>query len=360
VLKWRKSPAVILSLSFILMLSSCRNTDLLWHEKNLIAQLYIQPRQEILLAYNDLANGVRVDQQYGYARAYFDNYRKQIIFSAQGTVDYMIAGRQFTTATDEISGYVSEVLVNDMYQLGVEIIDITDGTMGKGQFWGAKSRIIDLNSNENIILDGLLFNRNMIAGHYFYGFTFDKTENQFLDIIDLRTMEHRRFDTTASDIRFLYRSGDNVYGQSETNKTAFLFTELEMKERKEMYNDNLAIEETEWYILKDVAPSKSEEHWYIASVREDGVVKGARLLKVSSNDVKVSFINFERDDIVRIKDTANFGENKVAIFLSAKDDEGKVHAIIEVFDLAGNKIGKKEITEIRGDIGRFTYLDYLE
>lgn len=365
----------IIGLIFILILGSCTNTKLQWRQGYLIAQLYRQPHQKILMAYNDFSSEMIVDEQSDYSRAYFDKYRKQMIFQKEGQLNYLIDGKEMTTATDEISGYTSQVLFNDKYQVGVEILDIKNGSLGEGQFWGTKSRIIDLHTKQNIILDGLLFNTNMLAGDYFYGFTFSKTDaeveseeeqesedvERYLDIIDLRTMEHKRFNTTEQEISFLYQKGDKVYGQSDAKKTAFVFDRLNMQEQKTKYNDKLLVDKSEWPILKDIAPLNSNQHWYITPVKEYDTVMQAKLMQLSNNDIKEVMLDFQRDDVIQIMDVANYGTEYVALFLTTKDDDGTLHAIITVFDLYGKEVHRKEITEIRtNDYGRFTYLDYVE
>lgn len=224
-----------LGLSFILILSSCTNTSLPWRSGYLVAQLYRQYKEEVILAYNNFSNDMIIDTQNGYSRAYFDNYRQQMIFKKERALEYMIDGRPFTTASDKLSGYISEILVNDKYQIGVEILNPEADSFGEGLFWSTKSRVIDLNTQESVIVDGLLFNDNLIADDYFYGVTFSKSDRElatdavagsepmdyYLDIIDLRTMQHQKINTTENDIRFLYQMGNKVYGQAESQKQHF-------------------------------------------------------------------------------------------------------------------------------------------
>jgi len=350
------------SLTTFLIITSCRNPDLPWRSGQLVAQLYRQYNQQILLAYSDATDELVVDQQNGYARAYFDNYRKQIIFSAQGTLDYMMNGQQFSTATEDITGYVFEVLLNNQYQIGVEVIDITDGTLGKGQFWGTKSRIIDLSSKRSVVVDGLLFNRNMIVDDYFYGFTFDDDDNQFLEIVDLRTMEHRRINTTKNKINFLYQSGDQVYGQSEVSQTTFAFHGLNMTEEKSTYNDKLVLTTDPWYILKDIAPIQSTEHWYIEPGKYGTRFNQVRLLQMKEDrTINESWLQLKRDDVSQILDVSNYGADHVAVYYEAKDQENdQWYTFITVYDLNGHEVSSTEIERIRKGEGRFLYLDYVE
>jgi len=359
-LKWS---GIIWSMSLVLVITGCTNNVLMWRSEKLVAQMYRQYKHEILLAYNDLNTDILVDDQHGYERAYFDNYRKQIIFTRYRTNEYWIDGRQFTTAEDGIGGYVSEVLVNEHYQIGVEILNITADEVGKDIFDGTKSRIIDLNTEKSITVPGLLFNRNLIVGHYFYGFTFDEAGNRYFDMIDLRTMEHRRQQSAAEkdNITFLYQQGQQVYGQSEHTKQAFLIDGLELFAQPENYNSQLPIFDGGTAVLKDISPLDLSEHWYIHEPEGKSVIEEVQFIRIMGDEIKISWIKLNRSDVIGLRDVSNFGIDKLALYLATESADGEVHAIISIFDLFGKEIRSQDITEIKGsDVGQFTYLDYVE
>jgi len=359
----RQVSRLVILISLVLLITvGCRNTNLPWRSGQLVAQLYRQANQELLLTYNDMSNDLLIEQQYGYARAYFDNYRKQIIFSGQGTLDYLFGGEQFTTATESLSGYVFELLFNETYQIGVEIIDIKDGSLGQGQFWGTKSRIIDLQNKSNVIVEGLFFNRNMIAGHYFYGFTFNEDEDQLLEIIDLRTMDHRRINMKKNKITFLYQNGDQVYGQSEAEKTTFVFDGLDMQETKDKYDSKLSFSTDPWYILKNIAPTHSSEHWYVEAGKYGTQFNQVRFIQIKGNgEIDEKSLKLQRDDVSQILDVSNYGDKHIAVYYEAKDVKSEQwYTFITVYDLDGNKVANTEIESVRNGHGRFLYLDYLE
>jgi hypothetical protein len=361
VLGGKKGRGVIINLIFVLILGSCRNSSLPWRSGNLVAQMYTQYKQEILLVYNDLNNEMMIDHQHGYERAYYDNYRHQIIFTTQWTLDYMLGDKYLNTTTEELGGYVYQVLFNDKYQIGIEMLDIDRSDLGQGDFDGARIRIKDLNRDKDLIVSGFPSNV-MLAGDYVYCNNYDKNDNRFLDIINIEMMQHVRINTTANDLTFFYQMGDKVFAQSIEEKKTFLITEKELIEQvNPVYNIYHIIDEgIGTVMLKDIAPINSGQHWYVNPLKQYGVIYEAEILKFRENDGKRVFIDFERNDIIGLRDVTNFGNDNVAIFLATKDDEGEVHAIINVYDMEGKKVSEQDITELRGDKGRFTYLDYVE
>jgi len=332
-----------------------------WRAGKLVAQLYRQSNQEILLAYNDMANEMIVDNQQGYARAYFDNYRKQIIFTPQVGLAYMIDGSIISTETEDVGGYVSSVLVNEAYQIGVEIMDYEPVPDQDEQFNGLRSRVIDLKSKVSVTVAGLLFNRCLLVDDYFYGFAVSSSDEQLLDIINVKTMEHKRINTTKYPISFMYQTGNEVYAQSATTRKTFLLQGHELIEQDENFNATLPISDNEWQILKDIRPHDVNEHWYIEPGKLDLSINQLRFFRTYPDGaISEVLLRFKRDDIIQLMDVANYGKDHIATFLTTKDDNGVLHAIITVFDLQGNIIYEDEITKIRDGIGRFTYLDYVE
>jgi len=360
VLKKSKFKCLIITFIGVLLLTSCRNPNLSWRSGHLVAQLYRQSNQEVLLAYNDFEQDMVIDKTKGLKRAYFDNYRKQLILIPQVGLEYTIGDKQIKTATEEITGYVSTVLMNENHQIGVEIMSYKPNEEGAETFNGLRSRVIDLQTQRYVIVDGLLFNRGELVGDYFYGFAVsDGAQEQLLDIINVTTMEHTRINTEANEISFLYRAGDKVYAQSDKSMTAFLFEGNEMIEQSDAYIEGMLSPGGGREILKDIAPIGSEEHWYVEAVNPLGRISEARLVRFIKNEVTERVLSLDRDNVVQIMDVANYGEDKLALFLTIKDDDESLHAVISVFNLQGNKLQDTEITHIRGDYGQFTYLDYV-
>jgi len=363
-LVWRKRILLILSCSVLLVLSSCGNGGAPWRKNRLVAQMQRQYKSEVVLSYNDFQTKDRIEeQQEGYGRAYFDNDRKQIIFTKDNVLDYLIDGQEKSTRTTNISGYTADVLTNDTYQLAIEILDVKSDQLGSDAFDGAKSRIIDLKTDANVVVDGLLFNRSLLVGHYFYGFTFDNEHNQLFDIIDLRTMKHERIKRTEDRITFIYEMADNVYIQVANKRTAFRLDGFNFVEDKALYNEKLPNFEHGAQVLKDIAPKATKEHWYVSSPDERVTnVQHIDLLRVlPSGEVSVQPIRLKQDDVVQIMDVSQYKNDQIALFYMRRDAASELHATIAVFDLTGNEQHSEEITDLlNNDVGRFTQLDYVE
>jgi len=309
----------------------------------------------------------------GYERAYFDNYRKQIIFQKEKELAYLMDGIPVRTGTDTFTGYVSDVLINETYQLGIESLNPSTESLRTAHGWATKTRVIDLNTEKHVIIDGLLFHDNLLTDHYFYGVSFSPSDRgldedsvlgndpmaYYLNIIDLRTMQHQKINISARDIRFLYQSGDKLYGQSEAKKTTFLFEGTTMIEQKSKYNELLTVSSGVGRMLKNVAPSNAREHWYISSEEGAHKLKQARLTQVGLDSTRIVSLDFGRDDIVQIMDVANYGEDKVALVLRTKDDNDELHAILTVFDIRGKEIRSEDISDVVGtDVMESIYLNY--
>jgi hypothetical protein len=326
--------------------------------------MYTQYKQEILLAYNDFQDEMVVDNQHGYARGYFDNYRKQMIFTTQWTLDYMIGERQLTTETDEIKGYVYKVLFNEAYLVGVEMLALDLGDTEAADFAGAQMRIKDLNTEKDIIITG--FPSNIMLGtNFVYCNNYDEKDNRFLDIIDIETMEHVRLKTNDYDFTFFYQMGEKVFVQDEHTKKTFLIEGKELIEQMNpTYNVYHIIDEGVGYVmLKDIAPTNSNEHWYVNPLKQYGVTYEAELLKFLPEKVERVFIDFERDDIIQVVDVANYGKDYVAILYETRISQNDpIHEYVVVYDMDGKLVQSKEVTELAGGgtAGRFTALDYLE
>jgi len=305
-----------------------------------------------------------VDTQYGYERAYFDNYRNQMIFIREGKLGYLIDGKKVDTQGEEgITGYIKQVVLSPNYQIGIEILDIQRDSLGQGAFYGERTRIIDLGTRDSVIVDGVMFAHAFIANHYLYNLVFDYDGNEFLDMIDLRTMEHTRIGTAENNITFMYQVGDNVYAQVSSKKTAFLLDGKEMIERKELYNETLPVLESAMEYIDDIAPMHSNNHWYIEPHEDDIKIKETRLLNVHPDGkINETILKFENDNVVHITDATNYGVDHVAIFYRTKEPGTEdLGAYVAIYDLNGKKVETREITSLKGnDTGRFTYLDYVE
>jgi len=351
-------------LCVLLFATGCTGSKpLVWRADRLVAQLYRQYKEELLLAYNDFDNQMHVDDQRGYAKAYFDNYRKEIIFTKERTLDYLVNGTAMSTASADVTGYPADILVNETYQLAVEILDVRSDQLTSNEFDGAKSRIINLNTGDHVIVDGLLFNRSLLIGDYFYGFTFDNNYAQLFDIVNVKTMQHHRIKRSDNKFTFIYARDQDVYVQVANEETAFLIDGFALIETKERYDANLPNFEHGAQVLKDIAPRETGEHWYIEPPSEDDpVVQGILLFRVRGNDpVNVTKIRFAQHDVMQVMDVSAYRDDQLALFLMKKDDAGDFHAIITIFDMHGNEQRSEEITTLlRGDVGRFTHLDYVE
>jgi hypothetical protein len=325
--------------------------------------MYRQYKQEILLAYNDFEHDMIVDEQHGYAKGYFDNYRKQMIFTTEWTLDYLMGDHQMTTTTNDVTGYVYQVWMNEGYQIGIEMLDIDRNNLGQGDFDGARMRIIDLKTDNSRIITGFP-SHTMLAGHYVYCNNYDTKNNRFLDIIDVEKMTHVRLSTNDHDFTFFYQMGKDVFVQDAHTETTFLIKENQLIEQPTpAYNVYPNIDEGSGSeMLKDIAPINSGEHWYVNPLKQYGAIYWAELLKFSSDKVARVFIDFARDDIIQIVDVANYGKDYVAILYETRMAQGEpVREYVSVYDMSGNMVQHKEMTELVGDKpGRFTALDYLE
>jgi len=356
-----KKRYIICTLITVLTLTSCIKSSFPWREGQLVAQLYRQYKQEILLAYNDFKHDMVVDAQQGYNRAYFDNYRKQMIFTRSDENEYWINGVQMSTADDGITGYVSQVLINEHYQIGVEILNMTTDDFGSDIFDGTKTRIIDLQTKRSITVPGLLFNRNLIVGHYFYGPTFDDEGGRYFDMIDLRTMEHKREKRTqdVDTITFVYQQEDKLYAQVAGKKQTFLIDGLELIEVPNAYNDTLPVMDGT-SILKNVGPFGSHEHWYIEETGIGEPISTIKFIQITEKNISTTWINLNRNNVIQIMDVANYGKNHIALFLTVEDENSELHALVTLFDLQGNEISTTEIEHLLDKKpGQFTYLDYV-
>jgi len=358
----RQRFVVVMSLSLLFILSSCDNSGVSWRKTRLVAQLYRQYKEEVLLAYSDVKNERVIAHQPGYARAYFDNYRKEIIFTKDRVLEYLVHGEAVSTATDVVTGYPADILLNDTYQLAVEILDVQADNLTSNEFDGAKSRVIDLKTGANVVVDGLLFNRSLLVGHYFYGFTFDNERNQLFDIVDLTTMEHKRIKNKAHKISFIYVINDTVYVQVASKETAFRLDGFNFVEERERYRPELPNFIHGAEVLKDVAPRNNGEHWYISTREQEEVVGDVQLLRIQTDGaVQTQAITLPRADVVQVIDVSEYVKNQIALFLLAKDKTGALHAIISVHGLDGVQKQQEEITDLfAGDVGRFTALGYIE
>jgi hypothetical protein len=363
-LAWHKRALLAISCGVLLFLTSCGVQGTSWRKDKLVAQMQRQYKAEVVLAYNDLQTKDRVEeQQEGYGRAHFDNDRKQIIFTKDTVLEYLIDGQEKSTATADISGYPADILTNETYQLAIEILDVQADHLGQAPFDGAKSRIIDLNTGSNVIVDGLLFNRSLLVGHYFYGFTFDNEQNQLFDIIDLRTMQHERIKRATDKITFIYEMAGEVYVQVASQKTAYRLDGFDLVQTQASYDGTLPNFEHGAQVLKDIAPEASKEHWYVdvPDARVGALDEVALLRALPTGEVTQQPIRLPADGLVQIIDVTRYKENQIALFYMRRDQAGDLHTIISVFDLAGNEQHSAEMTDLlHEDVGRFTQLDYVE
>jgi len=349
----------------VLILTSCENPSLPWRSGRLVTQLYRQNKSQIWLAYNEIDGNIIVDEQYGYERGFFDNYRREIIFIKAGKLEYLINNKRLNTARDGITGYVEQVVLSPDYQIGIEILDFKIGA-DMGSFWGEKTRIMNLQTLESVTVDGAMFAHAFIAGNYLYNIAHDYNSAEFLNMIDLETMTHTQIKTGENDITFLYQIGAQVYAQVASKKTAFLLDGMQMIEDKEKYDKRLPSTEvggayaTEY--LDDVAPINSGEHWYVEPVKEDEPIRRLRLVRIHSNGTfDNTFINFKERNVEHITDVTNYGSDYVAILYRTKDiGADKLGAHIGIYDLNGGELETREVTSVKGeDDGRFMYLSYV-
>jgi len=361
-LKRRNKNIFVVGMLLVLVLGSCRNNNLPWRAGSLVTQLYRQYKQEILLGYNNFQQEMLVDDQHGYARAYFDNYRNQIIFTTQWSLDYLIGNKQITTATDEITGYVYQVLMNDKYQIGIEVMALERDELGTDNFFGAKTRIIDLNTQKSVTITGFPA-KCMLGTTFVYCDNYDDNEHDFLDIIDVQTMEHTRLDTESNQITFFYQMGDKIFAQSSIQEKNFLINGKQLFEQTEKTHNVYRTSDPSVgkLMLKDIAPINIDEHWYLNELRQYQVVYWAELLKFSADKAERVFIDFNRDDIIQIVDMANYGRDYVAILYETRiTQDDPIHQYIDIYDMSGKLVEQKEVTDLAGGKkGRFTALDYV-
>jgi len=361
----RLRKTVFAGLTLLFALSGCFNNTQhtrTWENDKLVAQLYRQYKSEILLTYNDLKGEVVVDAQDGYARAYFDNYRKQVIFAKDRTLEYLINGVEMTTTTADITGYPADMLFNETYQVAVEVLDVKSADLTSNEFDGARSRIININTGANIIVDGLLFNRNLLVGDYFYGFTFDNDRNQLFDIVNLKTMEHKRITNKTDKFSFIYESAGEVYVQVASKQTAFTVVGFDLHEKQDLYDATLPHFEHGAQILKDIAPQQTSEHWYVQADEEHERIARIRLLRTTPNGrITQQPLAFDRSDMMQVIDVARYGNDQIALLLLTKDADDSLHTLLAVFTLEGELNMIDDVTRLlEGDKGRFTYLDYVD
>lgn len=135
-----------------------------------------------------------------------------------------------------------------------------------------------------------------------------------------------------------------------------------MIEQKEKYNEKLIVSKGNGPILKDIAPLNSKEHWYITPIKEYDIVMQAKLMQLSNNVITEVIIDFQRDDIIQIIDTANYGLEHIAIFYETRvQGTEDIKEFIAVYDMKGNAVEVKEMTAVsRGDGGHFRSLEYIE
>jgi len=317
----------------------------------------------MLLGYTDFQNDPIVDEQHGYERAFFDNYRNEIIFIREGKLEYLINGKNVNTQDNDTTGYIKQIVLSPDYQIGIEILDIQRDGLGQGDFYGERTRIIDLSTRDNVIVEGVMFAHAFIANHYLYNIVFDYADNEFLDIINLQTMEHTRIKTGENNITFLYQIGERVYAQVESKKTAFLLDGEQMIETPERYNKTLPNLGDAMEYIDDIAPLHSRNHWYVEPNEIDTMIKNTRLLNIYPDGrIDETIINFKRNDIIQILDVTNYKDDKVALCYYTKNPTTEeIRAYVAIYNLDGEEVGLTDITAVdQDDSGRFMYLDYVE
>jgi hypothetical protein len=353
----------LLYLCCALILSSCAKTDLPWRSGHLVVQLYRQYKSELSLAYTDFSADTLVDEQHGYERAFFDNYRHDIIFIREGKLEYLKNRHTLNTASDGTTGYIEQVILSPKYQIGIEILDIKRSDMVNSSFYGEKTRIINLNTLESVIVDGVMFAHAFIVNDYLYNLVFDYDVGEFLDMINLTTMEHTRIDTTENNITFLYQIGDAAYAQVAAKKTAFLLDGNKMIEQKHMYDEKLPVLDDAMEYIDDIAPVNAKDHWYIESLQDTAEASEVHVLRMHPNGTHTSStLPLKRTDTIQVIDAANYGPDHVALcYLTKNPQTEEFRTYIAIYDLNGKQIAELDITEVdETHDGRFMYLNYVE
>jgi hypothetical protein len=348
----------------LLVLGSCRNNNLPWRSGMLVTQIHRQYKQQILLGYNDFQQKMVIDNQQGYAKGYFDNYRNQIIFATEGSLEYMIGQKQITTSTNGVSGYVYRVLLNESYQIGVEILDVKRDELGSDKFLGMRTRIIDLNTRTSVIISGFPSDC-MLSGKNIYCDNYDEDYHDFLDIVDVETMTHTRLDTDEKQLTFYYTVGDQTFVQSNTQGKVFLVNENKLIEQTRVDRGihPLVDRVNGRRVLKDIAPINSGEHWYVNQFKQFEKPYAVELFKFSFDKVERVFVDFNRKDIIQIVDVANYGSEYFAILYQTQSSENNPnYEYIAVYDMNGQPVELREVTELgsEGTRDRFIALDYVE
>ena len=359
VLKMTKYKILLVCIFIFMILVGCAN-DNFWQTNNIMIQMYNQINQETTLGfYNQNLNNTAIVKKANTAVAYIDNYRKETIFVEQDGLEYMINDRKVITTDkkNDIDGYVVNVLSNEFYQIGIEILGVNIDDVDSDEFGGAKTRIIDLNTKKNIIVNGLLYNRSLIQGNYLYSLVFDFDENEYLEVINLKDMTSSRRRTEANNISFLYEVDNNVYVQSNTTKTSFLITDGKYIEQKDNFSDILPTMGDGEEIIKNVGMYSQK---YLVPEKVNEIISNAYIINIQGNGVfKKQKITFTEPNIIQIMDSTFLPNDKIAVFYVTKDENGELAAIISIFDENNIEVEKKDVTNIRKDIGRFNYIDCL-
>jgi len=336
-----------------------------WRSGMLVTQMYRQYKQEILLGYNDFQQKMVVDDQHGYAKGYFDNYRNQIIFATEGSLEYMLGNKQITTGTDELTGYVYDVVLNDTYQIGIEILDVKRADLGSDKFFGARTRIIDLNTQESVTITGFPAKCILDTNKYVYCDNYDDDDNDFLDIIDVEMMEHTRLDTNDKNLTFFYQIGNEMFVQSREQKKTFKIDGSKLiEESNSLLKEYPVLDGGIGYkMIKDIAPINSTEHWYVNPLKRFDKPYAAEIFKFFPNKVDRVLIDFGRKDIIQIVDVANYGDEHVAILYQTQlvhDDP--IYDYIAVYDMRGQLVELRDVSDLTGvgKRGRVIALDYVQ
>lgn len=290
----------------------------------------------------------------GYDRQEYIEKDQQTIYYSAKQLKYEIAGQE--VRTDQLNnegqeGEVYAVYDDDQYVVSVEIL--SKRPVAEGDVYGKeRSRIVNLETKEQVVVEGLFFNPCQLHDGSLYCSTFDHLDGSYSRVIDISTMQETRYQLPDECInRFIYIHNNEVYVQS-TGKISTPRTHKITKglfEEVDFYIPELDRLESPQDIFLDRSQSNTDgnKHYiYFGRDKDDESIYRAYIITTSVlAGIDVREIQLAYDAIIAVQDGI-YVEGKYYLYYNARTNPDVVKTRIVEFDATGKVVQRVDISDV--------------
>ena len=310
---------------------------------------------------------------------YVDTASKVLIQAHQSkSGHYKLNNKLINTSQgkDDIVGATNKTVTNDKYQIGIEQVFLKE--LANSKFSDTTTKIVNIQTLDSVIIEGMLSYDVFIGGDYLYGFTYDSDHHVHLVTVDLQTMQPWIEDVENLKINFIYEKDRNVYATSSTLQTGYILDGASIINGGKIVEDksaylNIPIPEYPGNrVFKNIGDvTKNQNKYVIAKIsdvyvypeKEINLIVGGTILTFNDATLQLTDFTFSELKVSQIHDVTSMLDDKIAVLYQTYDSEladDRVKTFISIFDKNGVEIEKQDISKFSGSHGRFEYLDYLE